>query len=529
MIAIVAPALAASVSIELDTSEVREGQTVGLTLTVEDSSPRDVPRLEVPEGLRVAFSGKQTTQTIINFQASLVTTYRYALTALAAGDYTLGPFEVRAGATALRTSPLRLHVVPRSAEEANALVAELGADVAWLGQVLVYHARFTTDKSLVNGQWAPPDSDALRPEASAEPEAGDYEVQEDGQSLQVRELFYPLRASRAGKARVPATSLLAQFAVQSGRRRPRDFFPGPLTEVRNETFSSNPVEIVVRDLPAEGRPADFTGLVGRFAVTRKASATRVATGDTVTLETTIEGDGALAGFELPAIASDAFRVYADQPVVHAAIDGGRYVAAGTWKHAIVPLRPGSLVVPELSLAVFDPAAGAYTTVTAPPIALEVEGEAAGAEVKTWGGPAKQGVDALGEDILPVRTEVAVTRPLRSTWAWTLLVPGAALLASQGLGALRARPKRAVAKRMELADLPTDREARLAGMERLLRERVAERLGAPPDAVRREDLARLSRGAAEAEVAWRRLEALRYGGAGERLPEDELRAALEALG
>jgi hypothetical protein len=423
---------------------------------------------------------------------------------------------------------MRLHVSPRAKSEADALVAELGADVAWVGQVLVYHARFATDKMIVNGQWAPPETDAFRLEPSAQPSTAEYEVQQDGQTLYVRELFYPLRASRAGKARIPGTSLVAQFAVQSGRRRPRDFFPGVFTEVRNETYASKALDVLVRDLPAEGRPADFTGLVGSFVVSRRASADRVAVGDTVTVETVVSGAGALAGFELPAVEGDAFKVYADQPVVNAAVEGGRYTATGTWKHAVVPLQPGPLTLPSLSLAVFDPGEGAYTRVDAPPITVDVTGAAADADVRTFGGPVKKDVDAIGEDILPVRTEASISRPWSPFVATLLLVPGFVLILVDSLSRLRARPRAEVARRLDFADLPGDAEGRLAGMERILRERVGDRIGVPADAVRREDLARLGDLAPEAERLWRQLEGLRYGGASAGLPEAELGALVRRL-
>ncbi|MFN7147627.1 MAG: BatD family protein, partial [Myxococcota bacterium] len=362
------------------------------------------------------------------------------------------------------------------------LVATLGTDVAWVGQVLVYDLRFQTDERVVNGRWSPPDAPGFAVEPSVEPVTAEYTLQQDGKPLSVMELHYPIRASAAGKWTIPAGVLQAQFAVTDtrSRRSPANFIDGigPFGNVRTEVYSSKPIDVEVRELPTEGRPADATGLVGQFAIEAKASETEVRVGDTVTVEVTVTGDAPLAGFSLPPLAGDGFRVYDDQPVVEARIEDGRYQARATFKRAIVPVAPGNVAVPPIELAYFDPAAEAWARASTAPIELKVGGEASLPNVIAEGGnAAPRGVDATGEDILPIRTDPSLSTPPPRALAAVLLAPGGLALLFQAARSLGRRRKIEEAERpLGFGDPPADPDARLAALERIFRERVAARLG-----------------------------------------------------
>lgn len=527
-LALPARAFAAKAELQLDTTEVREGQTVTLTLVVADATVRGVPRFTAPDGLDVSYQGQSQQRVIINFNSSLTTHYRYALGALRQGTYAIGPVTVQTDQGAIEAPAVRLDVTARPPGGDDGLVAEIDTREAWVGQVLVYHLRFRTEKALVQGRWTPPDPGGLTAEPSVEPLSTEYELLEGGERVSVQELHYPLRATAAGRHTIPGAVLQAQFAVpKERRRRPghldsifRDL-PG-FSDVRSEVFSAPPTEVEVRPLPDAGRPPGFGGLVGRFTVTATASSAEVDVGDTVTVEVVVEGDGPLAGVGLPPLTADGFRVYDDQPAVESRLTDGRYRARAVFRRAIVPQRPGELTVPPIELSWFDPVEGRYVVESTEPLVLQVGGQAGNAAVASFAEARTRGVDALGEDILPVRTDTRVSAPLPAALAWVLVLPGAALLGAQAIGAMRARrvPKAAV---YTFADLPSDPEGRLAGLERIFRERAARRLGVSVDGLHRDEVARLG---PDAEALYRELEALRYGGARGELPEARVRAFVE---
>jgi hypothetical protein len=526
-------ALAADASLALESAELREGQTVRMSLTVRDTSVSGVPELRVPPGLTARFESQSQSRTIINFESTVSTTYHYALTADRRGAYTLGPFDVVTRDGSLRTTPVTLSVGARTSGGNDTLSADVDVKRAWVGQVLVHHMRFSTERALVSASWGPPQAKGLTPEPTVQPVTEEGRLEEQGKPVVVQELYVPLRAVEDGAQVISGGVLQAQFATARRRRGSGDLLFEDLArfgDVRNESFAASPLPVDVRPLPAEGRPPDFSGLVGRFTLSAAPSTTSLAVGETLTLEVTLEGDGVLAGFALPAVQAEGFRVYDDQPVVTASLTRDGYRAKAVFKRAWVPQTAGTHTLPALELTAFDPVAGEYRALRTEPVVVTVTGSAGSAQVASYATAQKAEVGAQGEDILPLRTAAAVSRPWSPGWSFALLVPGAALLLAQGASALaravRARAERSPSGPGDLV-LPDDPEARLAVWEQHFRERVARRLGVRATAVRREDLGRLGDLADEADACWRALEAARYGGGG-ALPEQRLRSLLQEL-
>ncbi len=532
MFLFVSLALAAQVSLDLDTNDVREGQTIGVTVTLSDVAARGgVPALPAVPGLEIAYRSQSQNRLMINFNLTTNTVYRYALTGVKEGDYVLGPVKVDTPAGILSSGTARLHVSPRGGNGLNQLVADVGTDLAYVGQVLVYHMRFETERDLVNGRWDVSEGVGFAQEPGIEPTTAEANVG-DGQTLHsISELFYPIRVGKAGPLTIPGGIFRGQFAVAAKRKkgtRPMDDLFNDLagmTQVAQETWSAAPLKLTVADLPTAGRPPGFDGLVGQFAIDAKASATTLAVGDTVTVAFDVTGTAPLAGFALPPLVGEGFRVYDDQPVTEARLVAGRVEASARYKRAVVPERPGPMEIPPVELSWFDPASGQYRVARTAAIRLDVTGDAAAVNVASFSGPQKDEVSALGDDILPVRTSGAIAAPWPGHLAWLLCVPGALVLAAQGARRLRLRPKVVAGRRFDFPDLPRDPEGRLAGLDRIFRERVAGRLGVAPDALRREEVAGLG---AEAEQVFRDLERLRYSGADGDLPEDAVRRVVESL-
>lgn len=535
MILMVAAALAAQVQIQVDTDAVAEGQSVGLLVTVTDASARGVPEVTVPEGLAVAFESQAQNQLMINFHLTTSTIYRYQLTALKRGTYTIGPVKVATSAGTLTSAPVTLTVGPRaSGGGLNQLAGAFADATAWVGEVVVYRMKFVTDKGLVNGKWVPPEIDGLEPEPGVEPQQKQYSLAEGGVVQTVQELWFPYRAARPGALTVPGGVFQAQFAVQRQRQGRRGqggldaLLDGMVfNEVRTEVYSADPVPLTVRPLPEAGRPAGFSGVVGTLAVVATPSAGAAWVGDTVTVEVKVTGDVPLAGLTLPPVQDDGFRVYDDQPTLTAALTGTGIEATATFRRAVVPQVPGRLELPPVEIAYFDPGAGDYRVARAEPVVIEVGGTADAATVTSFSDAQPRAVGVIGEDILPVHTDARVGRPWPAAWAWLLVAPGAVALGLEAGGRLRARRPRAE-RRLGFADLPADPDARLAMVERIVRERIGERLGVSPEAVHRELLDGLGEHAEAAREVWRGLEQARYGGGGADV-EPRARALVERLG
>ena len=123
--------------------------------------------------------------------------------------------------------------------------------------------------------------------------------------------------------------------------------------------------ITILPLPEEGRPADFSGAIGRFAIGAEAEPRELDQGQSLKLSLSITGPGDLSRCDPPDLAGlDGFH-----------LQGSLVERSATQLAAIYDLAPddaGVRAVPPIRFAYFDttPPAG-YRTIETEPIALVV--------------------------------------------------------------------------------------------------------------------------------------------------------------
>ena len=517
--------------LDLDLTELTEGQTISARVRLVDAVLRGRPELPVGQGLQGRFTGQEQRQVVVNFESTRLVDYRFALTAVAPGTWTVGPVQVQVGDRTLQADAVTVTVHPRGAAEraGNDVTASISDEAPFLGQVVVFRLRHQHVDRVLELGWTPPAWDGFVPEKTAEAGQREYQIEQDGVTMQVEEVWVPLVAAAEGNRTVPPAVLTVRVPSQDTRRR-SPFLGG----VETRTLSSRPMAVTIRPLPTEGRPADFSGLVGQFRleaiVRREGQAApvppeqevEVPLGGSITVELRLEGDGTLAGVTLPAAPTDdAWRAYDDAPEVTAALQDGRLQSVATFRRAIVPTREGSVTVAPVLLSVFDPQAERYVTLETPPVRLRVTpGQAPDGQVRYFGDPtqaeapdARQEVAALGEDILPVPGDARVRdRSLAAALPWALglpVLPALGLLALGIEGLLRRRrPDPRAALRSRARALPAQPGPRLAALEDCFREACALRLSRPAPGLDRAAVASLG---PDAATLYDDLSRARYGG------------------
>lgn len=522
-------ASAVQLVMQLDSHDVVAGQSVGLTLQAIDAQMKVRPTIPVPEGVRVEFVQQVSGWIVIDMQRVRTTNFRYEITPLEAGEYSIGPVSVLSNTGSIVAPAVKLSVAPRAESAVEALVADVSTPIAYVGQTVIYHLKYQTASRLISGRWAPPEVDGLMVEPGVEPVTTDYRVGDGGKAVSVQEMWYPWRATKPGKFSIPSGVLQAQFAVERRRNLPgfNDPFFGDLpgsTDVRSDNIVSGRLDLDVRALPTEGKPASFSGLVGQFELSQRVSATEAAVGETVSVDVVLSGNGPLAGFALPDWSGAGYRVYDDSPTTELRLSDGSLVAKTSFKRAVVPEVPGELSLPAISVSWFDPVLGQYVERQTEPVAIRVGGNASTASIEGFGRTVdpRSSVETLGDDILPVRTEARISSAWPGHFAWFALVPGGLALLGQAVPLLRRRPASVAAKRLRFDDLPTEPEARLSGLESIFRDEAAARLGKPAPELVRDDVAGLGD---EALFLYKELDLARYRG-GSDPPEARLKAWLE---
>lgn len=139
------------------------------------------------------------------------------------------------------------------------------------------------------------------------------------------------------------------------------------------TKASRPISIEVKDIPVDGRPANFTGAIGRYRVTAQFEPPTGVTNQPVTLRVRFDGQGNAKLIELPKLdLPPSFELYDQKSQAKFLKDGSSYKE---FEVLIIPREPGTFQIPPLAIAVFDPETGKFTTAASQPLSLTVTGAA----------------------------------------------------------------------------------------------------------------------------------------------------------
>ncbi len=155
---------------------------------------------------------------------------------------------------------------------------------------------------------------------------------------------------------------------------------GPLfgrrSQLMHKDILSNKLVMHILPLPEEGKPASFTGAIGKFQVSGNATPGTVEVGDPVTIRFTVTGTGNFDYVHAPALASDpAWKSYvATSKITYQ--DESHTQAMKTFEQAVIPQKGGALKLPDATFSYFDPEAKRYITVPVSLPVINVTGSAA---------------------------------------------------------------------------------------------------------------------------------------------------------
>lgn len=220
---------------------------------------------------------------------------------------------------------------------------------------------------------------------------------------------YNLYPQRAGALPVAGCEVNTVAQVQM-RSRSRnlfdDFFDlGRMRQVPLD-LKATPITVSVKELPDNGKPADFSGAVGSYKFDATLSGKDAKTDEPITYTLKISGTGNLKFVDAPALKfPPEFEVY--DPKIKENISNGAAGMSGTkqYDYLIIPRQPGDYTIEEKTFSWFDPAAGKYFTTQSPEFTVKVTGEASKNPntAAIAAGADKEDVAALGQDIRYIKT------------------------------------------------------------------------------------------------------------------------------
>ena len=248
--------------------------------------------------------------------------------------------------------------------------------------------------------------------------------------------------------------------------------------------------LALRILPIPG-DAGFHGPVGRFDLTAKLDRVRVSPGEAVTLRIRLSGTGNLRTVtESPKV--DIANVTLYPPSVKSdSARTGRTQVATEWSYVLVPKGNGTVMIPPVSLAVFDPAEKRIFTKTTAPLTLAVEGAAVTGTTSglttaetTLPTPAAPGPPSAPKSaaLSGSRAGVDFSHNTVTLPFWAIVaVPGAALIALGAVFVTRRRRTHSPWREALQPEPGETKERAAARVDRALRDALARRYLVPEGA------------------------------------------------
>jgi tetratricopeptide (TPR) repeat protein len=525
-----------AVSVQVaDTIAARTAVPVVVRATAPGNTP---PRLSVP----TANGGVlQRTADVTRLgggfgQAIATRETRYVLRASAPGTLTLSPVTAVVGGTQAISPAKTIVVLPPPTNAVPAIVARapisrgtvvnfhslVTPDTVWAGEQVTLQVGVFIDDELRsrlqrNPEYVSPSVDGAV--AYDLPVANDALPSRDVGGARYRPFIFAraLFPLRAGTLAIPPARLgytLGSAGTLFGRQE-------------RQTATTPARSVIVRELPAEGRPASFAGAVGVYSMSATVERASGRVGDAVQLIVRIDGVGNVKLLPAPLIGISGVTVSPAGESI--SVDSSDLLIRGskTFRFLLTPRRDGELQLGTLRYAYFNPVRGTYEEAASPLGMLRVS---AGAVVATEEERAR---------VVPLSLSLwstEATSDVTEAWWYRVLFAGLAL-PWLALGIRRVyrlfptrepRERRQRARGLAAGSPPTPANLRRALIERLapLVQLRSDEPFAVPDVVRRLRKAGVTPAAAEAAGALLlRLDILTFGR--ESAPPDGLLRTLAA--
>lgn len=441
-------------------AQVIVGRPFQLTYTVNQRS-RDLraPEFTDFDVLAGPYTSTSSSTSFVNGHrtSSFTQTYTYTLMAQRAGTFTIGPATVKVDGENIQSNGVRIQVLPEdeqpgasSRQTGGAASAEEGSQTSQAnsGQVSSENifVRTITSKTRVHEQeallityklyFANVDVAQLTnntklPEFTGflkqELEQGEIQTELEhynGRNYQTavlyRTVLYP---QHSGEIKIDPARFEAVMRVQTQQRVRSifdDFF-GSYTNV-TKMLTAPGLTVHVAPLPS-GKPAGFSGGVGRFSLTPSISQTELQANEAVTIKLDITGAGNMKLIKTPAIDwPEGFEPY-DPKVTNdfrtttSGVSGTKSI-----EYLAIPRSAGEYTIPAVKFSYFDIDQKAYKTLSTPEYTIRVK---RGTSSRQTGGvaSAEEGSEAVyyaqKEDIKQLGTDIRYidTKPLKESKAY----------------------------------------------------------------------------------------------------------------
>ncbi len=448
----------AQVKFEAKASKQKLGVNERLRVDFEMNQDGDNFRAPSFNGFTVVGGPNQSvSNSWINGRRTYSKTYSYFLEPTSRGKFTIGQAEITVEGDVYKTSPIQVEVTTAVdtptdgdnldfvASENLHLVAEISKPNPFLNEAITVVYKLYVSPRISVSNWREVDNPTYSDFWSQnidirqlKIENGQFEGEPYRYVVLRKTILYP---QKTGELDIEPLTLSVAVDVPSDRR---DIFGGRLYKTVEKTIAAGRRTINVKPLPDSGKPADFTGAVGKFDFKVIPGNTELAATESTTVKVQVTGNGNLKLFELPNLEVPAsVERYEPERTENVRTDLNGTQGSLTDNYTLVPTRQGEYSIPALRFSYFDIETQSYKTITSNDIELEVDRAPAGSSLAGGNaGVSKQQVEVLGDQFRYIKLKTNL-QPigsgsfLGSIKFWSLMtLPFALLLGALFLGKKR---------------------------------------------------------------------------------------------
>lgn len=386
-------------------TKVELGTAFQLTVTINGAdtiAPVQLPKID---GLETRYLGPSTRVSIINGKMSRSTGLMFTVIPLKTGQFQIPALTIPINGQDYTTQAIAITVVDsgnlNSGQAAGTnqdassalrdkifIVLSTAKKEAYLNEPIPLLVKlFIGDLTVKNVQYPSFEHDGFAIESFGEPLRGQQVL--GGVNYQVMEFHAFIYPTRTGSLTLGPAKLGANILIKNSRGERRadrfgDFFGDDIFdnflggyETKTIMVESANIGLKILDLPDDGKPADFSGGVGKYKLEMTVSPTTIKVGDPLTIRMRIAGDGNMKSVAFPVLkGSDDFKVYDPKISQH---DGEKIL-----EQVVLPKHDQVTAFPEVRFSYFDSSDHMYRTVTQGPFALTVSPLNKGEEAKVVG-------------------------------------------------------------------------------------------------------------------------------------------------
>lgn len=421
----------------VDKQTVYQNEEVNLSVRVYDAKGNVLaPKLPSFSGFNSFYSGRASHFTFVNGKSNSITEFNYVLVPKSAGVYTLEPISLNVDGREYQTEPIQIEVlgqqnIPQntappqntmpispnppslvSAPTIPSLPPAQGEDANIFLRVNANKRIVYSNEQLLLTYSLLTRYDTRYEGFEKEPETSGFWVEEFPIGRDIEKQAETIGGRKYVRADVRKLALFptaaGEYVIKPGsvkvsvqiEQNPSGF----LDEFFNDSFFSNsgvfarrvdkvlnaqPITIVVKPLPQEGKPRNFSGAVGDFRMVSDVDKRTVNQNEPVTLKLSIEGEGSVETLAHPPIPEiPDVRIYDSDTKSEFYKSENVISGKKTFEIIFIPRSAGKLRIPALDFIFFNPKTEKYVTLktesyeikvnpsTTPPPALPKElGEA----------------------------------------------------------------------------------------------------------------------------------------------------------